>query len=217
MRDSREGHEDRGDIRSRRTTAQALVAGSPSRILLMLSVPRAQGPSYGCLETTLPPALRQLKIRNAREYRTVCPYCAVGCGTLAYVHGSGGLNTKRSVIHVEGDPDNPINGGTLCPKGASQMQLAISPRLRHSPMLRRAGATEWEEVDWDTAMNWFARRFKESRDRTFVERDDQGRTVNRCEGIAWVGSATVSNEDAYLVTKTMRSLGLMYIDHQARI
>ena len=162
-------------------------------------------------------ATRELKIRNAREYRTVCPYCAVGCGTLAYVHGSGGLNAKRTVIHVEGDPDNPIHGGTLCPKGASQMQLAISPRLRHAPMLRRAGATEWEEVDWDTAMDWFARRFKESRDRTFVERDAQGRTVNRCEGIGWVGSATVSNEDAYLITKTMRGLGLMYIDHQARI
>ncbi len=162
-------------------------------------------------------AARQLKIRNAREYRTVCPYCAVGCGTLAYVHGSGGLNTTNTVIHVEGDPDNPINGGTLCPKGAAQMQLAISPRLRKSPMLRRAGASEWEEIDWDTAMDWFARRFKDSRDRTFVERDPEDRLVNRCEGIAWVGSATVANEDAYLITKTMRGLGLVYIDHQARI
>ncbi len=162
-------------------------------------------------------ASRQLKIRHAREYRTVCPYCAVGCGTIAYVHGSGGLNTAKTVIHVEGDPDSPINGGTLCPKGAAQMQLAISPRLRKSPMFRDAGAAEWREVSWDWAMEWFARRFKDSRDATFVERDGQGRTVNRCEGIAWVGSATVSNEDAYLITKTMRGLGLMYIDHQARI
>ena len=162
-------------------------------------------------------AVRQLKIRNAREYRTVCPYCAVGCGTIAYVHGSGGLNTTPTVIHVEGDPDNPINGGTLCPKGASQMQLAISPRLRKSPMYRAAGADEWQEVDWDFAMDWFARKFKESRDNTFVERDEAGRTVNRCEGLAWVGSATVNNEDAYLITKTMRAMGLVYIDHQARI
>lgn len=162
-------------------------------------------------------ATRRLKIEGAREYRTVCPYCAVGCGTIAYVHGSGGLNTTRTVIHVEGDPDSPINGGTLCPKGASQMQLAISPRLRKSPLLREAGSSEWREVDWDYAMDWFARRFKDSRDRTFAERDDQGRTVNRCEGVAWVGSATVSNEDAYLITKTMRAMGLMYIDHQARI
>ena len=159
----------------------------------------------------------RLKIAGAREYRTVCPYCAVGCGTIAYVHGSGGLNTTNTVIHVEGDPDSPINGGTLCPKGASQMQLAISPRLQKTPLFREAGASEWREVDWDFAMDWFARRFKESRDRSFVERDEQGRTVNRCEGVSWVGSATVSNEDAYFITKTMRALGLMYIDHQARI
>ncbi len=162
-------------------------------------------------------ASRQLKIRNAKEYRTVCPYCAVGCGTIAYVHGSGGLNTVNTIVHVEGDPDNPINGGTLCPKGASQMGLALSPRLRKAPMFREARSTEWREVDWDFAMDWFARRFKESRDNTFVERDEQGRTVNRCEGISWVGSATVANEDAYLITKTMRGLGLIYIDHQARI
>ncbi len=161
--------------------------------------------------------VRQLKIRNAREYRTVCPYCAVGCGTIAYVHGSGGLNTTPSVIHVEGDPDNPINGGTLCPKGASQMQLAISPRLRKSPMFRDARSSEWREISWDEAMSWFARKFKETRDASFVERDELGRTVNRCEGLAWVGSATVANEDAYLITKTMRAMGLVYIDHQARI
>lgn len=162
-------------------------------------------------------AVRQLKIRNAREYKTVCPYCAVGCGTIAYVHGSGGLNTTNTIIHVEGDPDNPINGGTLCPKGASQMGLAISPRLRKSPMFREGGASEWREVDWDFAMDWLARKFKESRDATFTEQDSQGRTVNRTNGIAWVGSATVANEDAYLITKTMRAMGLTYIDHQARI
>ena len=162
-------------------------------------------------------AVRQLKIKNAREYRTVCPYCAVGCGTIAYVHGSGGLNTTPTVIHVEGDPDNPINGGTLCPKGASQMQLAISPRLRKSPMFRDARSSEWREISWDEAMSWFARKFKETRDASFVERDELGRTVNRCEGLAWVGSATVANEDAYLITKTMRAMGLVYIDHQARI
>ena len=185
-----------------------------------LKVSAAGGLGISVLGFDLKPAYaasRQLKIRNAREYKTVCPYCAVGCGTIAYVHGSGGLNTANTIVHVEGDPDNPINGGTLCPKGASQMQLAVSPRLRKSPMFREARSSEWREVDWDFAMDWFARRFKDSRDNTFVERDDRGRTVNRCEGIAWVGSATVANEDAYLITKTMRGLGLMYIDHQARI
>lgn len=162
-------------------------------------------------------ASSQLKIEHAREYRTLCPYCSVGCGTLAYVHGSGGLNTVKSIVHVEGDPDSPINGGTLCPKGASQMSLAIGERLQKRPLFREAGAKEWKEVDWDWAMDYFARRFKESRDRTFVEKDAEGRTVNRCDGIAWVGSATVANEDAYLIVKAMRAMGLVYIDHQARI
>ena len=190
---------------TRRTFIKATVVGGVSASALGFDLRQAQA------------AVRQLKIRNAKEYRTVCPYCAVGCGTIAYVHGSGGLNTKNTVIHVEGDPDNPINGGTLCPKGASQMDLAISPRLRHQPLLREAGASDWTEVDWDFAMDWFARKFKDSRDASFTERDDEGRVVNRCDGIAWVGSATVSNEDAYLITKTMRAMGLVYIDHQARI
>ncbi len=162
-------------------------------------------------------ASRQLKISSAREYKTICPYCAVGCGTIAYVHGSGGLNTVPSIVHMEGDPDNPINGGTLCPKGASQMSLAVSPRVRKKPMYRAPRATEWKEVSWDFAMDTLAKRFKESRDRTFVDTDSRGRTVNRVDGIGWVGSATVANEDAYLIVKTMRAMGLVYIDHQARI
>ena len=97
------------------------------------------------------------------------------------------------------------------------MQLAVSPRLQKTPKFRDAGGTEWRDVSWDFAMEWFARRFKESRDATFTEHDDEGQVVNRCDGIAWVGSATVANEDAYLITKTMRAMGLGYIDHQARI
>lgn len=190
---------------SRRTFIKAGLAGAAGVSALGFDLRPAQA------------AVRQLKIRDAKEYKTVCPYCAVGCGTIAYVHGSGGLNTTNTVIHVEGDPDSPINGGTLCPKGASQMQLAVSPRLRHQPLLRRPGASDWEEISWDDAMSWFARRFKESRDATFEAQDELGRTVNRCTGIGWVGSATVSNEDAYLISKTMRAMGLVYYDHQARI
>ena len=109
-------------------------------------------------------ASRGLKISNAKEFKTVCPYCAVGCGTIAYVHGSGGLNTVNSVVHVEGDPDSPINAGTLCPKGASQMQLAMNPRLEKGPKYRAANATEWQDVDWDFALDWLARKFKDARD-----------------------------------------------------
>jgi formate dehydrogenase major subunit len=207
-------------MRPRRVVPEEKPMDISRRELLKASALVGGGRVLGAMGFDLAPALaasRQLKISQAREYKTVCPYCAVGCGAIAYVHGSGGLNTERSVVHVEGDPDSPINGGTLCPKGAAQMQLAMNPRLRKSPMLREAGSSEWREIDWDTAMDWFARRFKDSRDATFVERDEDGRTVNRCAGIGWVGSATVTNEDAYLITKTMRAMGLVYIDHQARI
>ena len=98
-----------------------------------------QSNAYLARDPSFDPAMATPHETDAAKV-TVCPYCAVGCGTIAYVHGSGGLNTKRTIIHVEGDPDSPINGGTLCPKGAAQMQLAISPRLEHGPKLRRAGA-----------------------------------------------------------------------------
>jgi formate dehydrogenase major subunit len=97
------------------------------------------------------------------------------------------------------------------------MELAVSPRLGTSPLLREPGSDSWQELSWDQALDRLARRFKDSRDRTFVERDTRGRTVNRCEGIAWMGGATGANEDAYLMVKAMRAQGLIYIDHQARI
>ena len=160
---------------------------------------------------------RELKISRTTQTHSVCPYCAVGCSVVIHTLGDRARNVKPTVVHVEGDPDSPINGGTLCPKGAAQMQLAMSPRLEKGPKYREAGASEWTDVTWDFAMEWFARKFKDSRDASFVEQDGEGRTVNRCEGIGWVGSATVANEDAYLITKTMRAMGLVYIDHQARI
>ena len=163
-------------------------------------------------------AVRQLKIRNATEYRTVCPYCAVGCGTIAYVHGSGGLNTTNTVIHVEGDPDSPINGGTPLPEGrvadaARGQPAAAAPAVAAAGRRRRVGRGRLGHGDGLVRAEVQGR----ARDASFRERDDEGRVVNRADGVAWVGSATVSNEDAYLITKTMRAMGLVYIDHQARI
>jgi formate dehydrogenase major subunit len=160
---------------------------------------------------------RELRISSAREVRTLCPYCAVGCGAIAYVQDSAGPRPNSALIHVEGDPDHPINRGALCPKGATQLQLAVNPRLGSSPLLREPGSDSWTEVSWDFALDRLARRFKDSRDATFVERDSQDRTVNRCEGIAWMGGAAGANEDAYLMAKAIRAQGLIYIDHQARI
>ena len=97
------------------------------------------------------------------------------------------------------------------------MQLALSPRVQRKPLYRAPKSKEWKEISWDEAMEKFARRFKEARDKSFTQKDSQGRVVNRCDGIGWVGSATINNEDCYLIVKAMRALGLVYIDHQARI
>jgi formate dehydrogenase major subunit len=161
--------------------------------------------------------VRELKISNATETRTVCPYCAVGCSMIAYTIGGQSLNTEPVLVHIEGDPDSPINGGTLCPKGASTLQLAMNQRRAEHPMYRAPGGTEWERISWDDAMEKMARWVKDARDDNFTAQDDQGNTVNRQTGFAFLGGATISNEEGYLTTKLMRALGTVYLEQQARV
>jgi formate dehydrogenase major subunit len=161
--------------------------------------------------------VRQLKIQQATETRTLCPYCAVGCSMIAYSLGDKSLNATPSLIHIEGDPDSPINGGTLCPKGASTLQLALNGNRGDSPMYRAPGATEWTRISWDDAMTRMARFVKDARDKHFTEKDDQGNTVNRQTGFAFLGGATITNEEGYLTTKLMRGLGTVYLEQQARV
>lgn len=161
--------------------------------------------------------LKQLKIARAKETRSTCPYCAVGCGVLIYTIGDGAKNVTAQVVHVEGDPDHPVNRGTLCPKGASLEQDILNPRRLLKPQVRRPGATEWEDISWDNALDEIARWTKKTRDATFVEKDANGRTANRCEGISFIGGCTDTNEFNYLVVKTMRSMGLVYLENQARV
>jgi formate dehydrogenase major subunit len=161
--------------------------------------------------------LRELKIARATETRSTCPYCSVSCGVIIYTLGDKAKNVTPQVIHVEGDPDHPINRGTLCPKGASLEQDILNDRRLLKPQVRRPGATDWQDISWDDALNEIARAVKKSRDETFVEKDAQGHTVNRCEGIAWTGGCTDTNEFNYLVVKTMRSLGVCYLENQARV
>ncbi len=166
-----------------------------------------------------------LPILHARETTTICPYCSVGCGMI--VHTLGG-----NIINVEGDPDHPINEGSLCPKGSSVYQLRDNKARVTKPMYRAAGAGEWKEVSWDWALDEIARKTKIARDATFlptskikvkkkvgtteVEKEIEA-TVNRTMGIASVGSAALDNEECYLYQKLLRGLGLVYIEHQARI
>jgi formate dehydrogenase major subunit len=158
---------------------------------------------------------QRLRIEGATVSHSVCPYCAVGCSLLAYTRRSG--DGKVELLQIEGDPDSPVNEGTLCPKGATSMELAVSKRRILSPLYRAPGADEFKQVSWNFALDKLARRIKDSRDRTFVTKDEDGNVVNRCEGIAFAGGAAFSNEEGYLATKLMRGLGLVYLEQQARV
>jgi len=160
---------------------------------------------------------QSLKISRATETRSTCPYCAVSCGVIIYTLGDKAKNAIPQVVHVEGDPDHPINRGTLCPKGSSLEQDIINDRRLLKPQVRRPGSDHWEDISWNQAMQEIAQRAKKTRDDTFVDRDPAGNIVNRCEGIAFTGGCTDTNEFNYLVVKTMRSLGVCYLENQARV
>ena len=158
-----------------------------------------------------------LKISRTTETRSTCPYCSVSCGVIIHTIGDKAKNVTPQVVHVEGDPDHPINRGTLCPKGSSLQQDIMNERRLTKPQVRRPGSTQWEDISWDQAISEIARRMKKTRDDTFIAADSEGRTVIRLESIAFTGGCTDTNEFNYLVVKTMRSLGLTYIENQARV
>jgi formate dehydrogenase major subunit len=183
----------------------------------------------GSLGVGLDPAqvqAQESKLKGAKETRTICPYCSVGCGII--VHSKSG-----KVVNAEGDPDHPINEGTLCSKGSSLFQVVNNPLRLTKPKYRAPGADEFKEVEWDWAIGEIAKRVKDTRDRTFkltskskvkekqpdgIEHEvEKNFTVNRTDAIAHVGSAALDNEECYMLQKMLRSWGLVYIEHQARI
>ncbi len=179
---------------------------------------------------------RELRIKKGKETTTICCYCSVGCGILVHT-------LEGKVINAEGDPDHPVNEGSLCSKGSTISQMATNESRLRKPLYRAPGAKAWKEVEWDWALDRVARRIKDTRDRTFkptvrttvrekivaesaeesglyretfadVEKEF---VVNRAEGIAHVGSAALDNEECYLVQKLVRSWGLVHVEHQARL
>ena len=185
-----------------------------------LKVSALSGVGLTLLGFDLAPAyaqLRELKMARASETRSTCPYCSVSCGVIIYTIGDKAKNVTPQVIHVEGDPDHPINRGTLCPKGASLEQDIMNPRRLMKPQVRRPGSDHWEDIPWSQAYDEIARWTKKTRDASFIEKDAQGRTINRCEGIAWTGGCTDTNEFNFLAGKVMRSLGVCYLETQARV
>ena len=161
--------------------------------------------------------MRDLKISRTTETRSTCPFCSVSCGGIVLTLGDRAKIVTGSVVHVEGDPDHPINRGTLCPKGASLKEDIRNPHRLTVPKVRRAGSDKWEEISWDEAIASIAKKVKETRDRTFVAKNGMGQTVNRNPGMAVIGGCTDTNEFAYLLWKSSIALGAVYRDHQARV
>jgi formate dehydrogenase major subunit len=153
------------------------------------------------------------RIKLAKQVTTICCYCSVGCGLVCSVDKATG-----KIFNIEGDADHPINEGSLCAKGAGFFDLTEANKHRLTKVLYRAPyATEWEEKDWDFALSRMARLIKDTRDNHFIKTNAKGELVNRCEAIGHYGSSNIDNEECWLVSVKSRALGLVYIDHQARV
>jgi formate dehydrogenase major subunit len=173
----------------------------------------ADGDLVGLGKSAFSQRTRELRPRTAsadRVARSVCPYCAVGCGQLVYVRNG-------RVDQIEGDPDSPISRGRLCPKGAASKSLVTSPTRVTKVRYRRPYATEWEELPLEEAMDMIADRILETRRQTWQATDEQGNALNRTMGIASLGGATLDNEENYLIKKLCMGLGIVQVENQARI
>ena len=163
---------------------------------------------------------RNFKLARTTETRSTCPYCSVSCGMIMYTLGDKAKNVKSTIIHIEGDPDHPVNRGTLCPKGAGVMDMIQSPNRVKVPQVREAGSTEWKQISWDDALTRVAKHMKADRDANFVkavEKEGASITVNRWNTTALLVSSASSNESGYLSVKVARGLGMVALDTQARI
>jgi formate dehydrogenase major subunit len=161
--------------------------------------------------------MREFKISRTTETRSTCPYCAVSCGVIIHTLGDKAKNATAAVVHVEGDPDHPINRGTLCPKGATLRDDINNPNRLLTPKVRRPGSDHWEDISWNDAIAGIARHIKDTRDRCFVAKNAKGQVVNRNPGIAMIGGCTDTNEFNFLQWKVLTALGVPYRDSQARV
>ena len=161
--------------------------------------------------------VRQYKLSSATVTRQTCTYCSVGCGILMYSMGDGSKNAHLSLIHVEGDPDHPVNRGTLCPKGAGLIDFVQSPNRLKFPEYRAPGSNEWQRLSWDDALTRISTLLKDDRDANFVEKTEDGMTVNRWITTGMLAASASSNEAGYVTHKVARSWGLLAFDNQARV
>lgn len=160
---------------------------------------------------------RSFKLARATETRNTCPYCSVGCGILMYSLGDRAKNAHAEIIHLEGDPDHPVNRGTLCPKGAGLLDFIHSPSRLKYPEYRAPNSTEWKRISWDEAFDRIAKLMKADRDANFVTKTQDGKTVNRWLTTGFLAASASSNESGYITGKFVRSLGILVVDNQARV
>jgi formate dehydrogenase major subunit len=186
------------------------------REFIQISGATAAGLAVSSLGFDLSPVrshAQMLKTKYAKETTTICPYCAVGCGAIVHTSKKG----DGRVINIEGDPGHVINRGSLCSKGAALSGLSENENRLLQPMYRAPYAKEWKPISWDQALAEIAERVKKTRDATFTKKNKKGQVVNRTTDIVSVGSAALDNEECWIYQALMRALGLVYIEHQARI
>ena len=162
--------------------------------------------------------VRELKIARTTETRSTCPYCSVSCGVIIHTLGDRSRNVQPAVVHVEGDPDHPINQGTLCPKGITLKQNIVNDRRLTKVRYRAPGSRVWEDKPWDWAIDRIARLVKQTRDARLIVEDARGRAINALTAMGVIGGCTDTNEVNYLLVKAFRAgLGIVPIEQQARI
>jgi formate dehydrogenase major subunit len=161
--------------------------------------------------------VREFKLARSTETRNTCPYCSVSCGLIMHSLGDKAKNAESSIFHIEGDPDHPVNRGTLCPKGASLVDFIHSPDRLKYPEYRAPGTNEWKRISWDEAFSKIARLMKDDRDKNFIKMNADGVTVNRWLTTGFLAASASSNETGYITHKAVRSTGILAFDNQARV
>ena len=161
--------------------------------------------------------VREFKLTGATETRNTCPYCSVSCGLIMHSLGDRAKNAEESIFHIEGDPDHPVNRGTLCPKGAGLVDFIHSPNRLRYPEYRAPGSSEWKRISWDEAFTKVARLMKDDRDKNFVAKNAAGATVNRWLTTGFLAASASSNESGHITHKVIRNLGILGFDNQARV
>ena len=162
-------------------------------------------------------SVRPFKLEHATETRNTCTYCSVACGILIYSMGDRAKNARSNIIHIEGDPDHPVNRGTLCPKGSALLDIVHAPTRLKAPKYRAPGSSEFKEVSWDFALDRIARLMKDDRDKNFIAKNAAGTTVNRWTSMGMLAASASSTETSYATWKVVRALGMVVFDNQARV